>query len=97
MLLVCDSERCGQAHHMSCSSLEPKRLDFWWCDMCVITERVARRRRREASNMAVINSWQQKAAAAMGVGATRKRARLQGSGAVTRLEGQLGSVGVNGH
>ena len=24
MLLVCDSEGCGRAHHMSCSSLEPK-------------------------------------------------------------------------
>ena len=38
MLLVCDSEGCGQAHHMSCSSLEPKQLDFWQCDMCVIAE-----------------------------------------------------------
>ena len=51
MLLVCDSVGCGRAHHMSCSSLEPKRLDFWRCDMCVIAERVARRRRREASDM----------------------------------------------
>ena len=28
--------------------------------MCVIAERVARRRRREASDMAVINGWQRK-------------------------------------
>ena len=30
----------------------------WRCDMCVIAERAARRRRREASDMAVINGWQ---------------------------------------
>ena len=97
MLLVCDSEGCGRAHHMSCSSLEPKRLDFWRCDMCVIAERVARRRRRTASDMAVINGWQRRATRATDVGMTRKRARLQGGGAVTGLEGQLGSVDVNGH
>ena len=78
MLLVCDSEVCGRAHHMSCSSLEPKRLDFWRCDMCVIVERVDRRRRREASDMAVINGWQRKAAGATDMGATRKRARFGG-------------------
>ena len=70
---------CGRAHHMSCSSLEPKRMDFWRCDMCVIAERVARRRRREASDMAVINSWQQRAAGAFDMGAARKRARFGGS------------------
>ena len=70
---------------MSCGSLEPKRLDFWWCDMCVIAEQVAQRRRREASNMAVINGWQRKVAGATDMGATRKRARF--SGAVTGLEG----------
>ena len=79
MLLVCDSVGCGRAHHMSCSSLELKRLDFWRCDMCVIAERVARRRRWEASDMAVINGWQRKAAGAMEVGTTRKRARFSGS------------------
>ena len=79
MLLVCDSVGCGWAHHMSCSSLEPKRLDFWRCDMCVIAERVARRRRRDASDMAVINGWQQKAAGAADMGAARKRARFSGS------------------
>ena len=82
---------------MSCSSLEPKRLDFWRCDMCVIAERVARRRRRAASNMAVLNGLQRRAIGATDVGVTRKRARLQGSGAVTGLEGQLGLADVNGH
>ena len=72
MLLVCDSEGCGRAHHMSCSSLEPKRLNFWRCGMCVIAEQVARRRRRAASDMAVINIWQRKATGATGVGVTRK-------------------------
>ena len=33
MLLVCDSKGCGRAHRMSCSSLEPKQLDFWRCDI----------------------------------------------------------------
>ena len=56
MLLVCDSKGCGRAHHMRCSSLEPKRLDFWRCDMCVIAERVARRRRQAASDMVVIST-----------------------------------------
>ena len=28
MLLVCDSEGCGRAHHMSCSSLEQKWLQW---------------------------------------------------------------------
>ena len=51
MPLVCDSEGCGPAHHMSCSSLEPKRLDFWRCDMCVITERVVQRTQEEALNL----------------------------------------------
>ena len=97
MLLVCDSEGCGRAHHMSCSSLEPKRLDFWQCDMCVVAERVARRRRRAASDMAVINGWQRRATSATDVGTTRERARLQGSEVVTGLEDQLGSVDVNGH
>jgi hypothetical protein len=46
--------------------------------------------------MAVINGWQRRATVAMDVGTTRKRTRLQGSGAVTGLEGQLGSVDVNG-
>ena len=41
MLRVCDSAGCGRAHHMSCSGLELKQLDFWWSDMCVIAERVA--------------------------------------------------------
>ena len=57
---------------MSCSSLEPKRLDFWRWGMCVIAERVARRRRRAASDMAVINGWQRRATVAMGAGSMRK-------------------------
>ena len=79
MLLVCDSVGCGRAHHMNCSSLEPKRLDFWRCDMCVIAERVARRRRREASDMAVINSYQPRKVGATDVGTARKRTRFSGS------------------
>tara|TARA_B110000027_G_scaffold96578_1_gene101977 strand:- start:445 stop:1812 length:1368 start_codon:yes stop_codon:yes gene_type:complete len=79
LLLVCDSVGCGRAHHMSCSSLEPKRLEFWRCDMCVIAERVARRRRREASDMAVISRYVPKKVGATGVGAARKRTRSSGS------------------
>ena len=81
MLLVCDSVGCGRAHHMNCSSLEPKRLDFWRCDMCVIAERVARRRRREASDMAVINSYRPRKVDARDVGTAnlRKQARFSGS------------------
>ena len=81
---------------MSCSSLELKRLAFWQCDMCVIAERVARRRRRAASDMAVINGWQRKATVAMGEGLMRKRARTHGDVAITGSEGQLGAVAVNG-
>ena len=92
MLLVCDSEGCGRAHHMSCSRLEPKRLEFWRWDMCVIAERVAQRRRRAASDMAVVNGWQRRATAAMGEGLMRKWSQLQGSVAITGSEGQLGSV-----
>ena len=58
---------------MNCSSLEPKQLDFWRCDMCVIAERVARRRRREASDMAVINSYRPRKVDARDVGTARKR------------------------
>ena len=65
--------------------------------MFVIAERVAQRRRRAASDMAVLNGLQRRATGAADVGATRKRARLQGSRAVTGLEGQLGLADVNGH
>ena len=78
MLLVCDSEGCGRAHHMSCSSLETKQLDFWRCDMCVITERVVRRRRRLASDMAVLNGLHRRATVMVDGGAADKRPRLQG-------------------
>ena len=81
---------------MSCSSLELKRLDFWRCDMCVIAGRVARRGRRAASNMAVMNGLHWRATAAMGEGLMRERSQIQGSVAITGSEGQLGSVVVDG-
>ena len=95
LLLVCDSEGCGRAHHMTCTSLEPTRLDFWRCDMCVIAERVTRRRRRAASGMEPINGWQRRTTVAMGEGSARKRVRQQDNVENIRLEGQLGLLGVS--
>ena len=90
VLLVCDSEGCGRAHHMSCSNLKPKRLDFWWCDMCVITEGVARRRRRSASDMAFLNGLHRRTTAVIREGAMRKRPRQQGNVAINGPEGATG-------
>ena len=71
--------------HIPRAEAEPKRLDFWRCDMCVITERVARRRRRSASDMAVINGLHRRTTAVMGEGAMRKRSRQQGNLAINGL------------
>ena len=87
LLLVCDSEVCGRAHHLSCSSLELMRLDFWKCEMCVITERIVRRRGRSASDAAVLNGLHRRAAVVADGETVDKQPQLQGRGK-GRKEGQ---------
>ena len=74
----------------------PKLVIVNYQRLCVIAEQAGRRRRRAASGTAGLNGLQRRAAGATDVGATRKRAQLQGNGVVAGLEGQLGLMDVNG-